>query len=236
MSTINHRVIATRLTPHRLTSYLAAASGDLTGAIGLYDWCSRVGGAMHEDLGRIEVVLRNALDDRLVTLGTTRQWSTVWYRRSQLFPGKHGVRALDDVAAARSRAVRRGGPELHGKVIAELSFGFWRYLCTKPYLTTLWVPALARAFPFHPRVGDPFAVRRDIDRRVQQLHFLRNRIAHHEPIHRRDLRRDHAWMMEVAGWICPDTRAWIAGNSRTLDVLAARPALAVRSRGRRGGG
>ena len=34
--------------------------------------------------------------------------------------------------------------------IAELNFGFWRYLRKPPYLTSLWVPAVASAFPLHP--------------------------------------------------------------------------------------
>jgi hypothetical protein len=39
-------------------------------ALHLYDWNSAVSGALHEDLGRVEVVLRNALDGALVRHGT----------------------------------------------------------------------------------------------------------------------------------------------------------------------
>ena len=42
-------------------------------------------------------------------------------------------------------------------MIAELNFRFWRYLCTQPYLTSLWVPVLAAAFPNHPTPRDPRA-------------------------------------------------------------------------------
>lgn len=223
MSTINHAVIATRLTTDRLGSYLTATGGDLVRTIALYDWNTAIGGALHEDIGRLEVVFRNALDAVLLDYGAGQGWPTVWYRRRQLFPGRHGRRALEDIAAARSRANRKRPPDVHGRVVAELGFGFWRFLCTRPYLTSLWVPALARAFPRHPRAGDPRVVRRDVDDRIQRLHFLRNRIAHHEPIHQRRLERDHASLAEIAGWICPDTRAWILATSRTPEVLAGRP-------------
>jgi hypothetical protein len=223
MSTINHAAIAQRLTTDRLGSYLAATGGDLASAIALYDWNAEVAGALHEDIGRLEVVFRNSLDEALVAYGGSQGWPSVWYRRTQLFPGKHGARALEDIKTARTRATRRGAAETHGKVIAELSFGFWRFLCTPPYLTSLWVPALAGAFPNHPKCGDPRAVRKEVEDRVQRVHFLRNRIAHHEPIHHRNLQRDVDSITELTSWICSDTRDWVVGASRVAGVVQRRP-------------
>ena len=224
MSRVDSHAIASRLTTARLGSYLQATGDDVEAAIRLYDWNTGAASALYEDLGRLEVVFRNTVDEALVRHGATRAWPDVWYRRTQLFPGRNASRARDDIDAARRRATRGGSlPEVHGKVIAELSFGFWRYLCEPPYLTSLWVPALASSFPLHPSAGNPRQVRTEVADRMQRLHFLRNRIAHHEPIHRRNLSRDHANLLELAGWICSDCHAWIATNSRTLTVLAARP-------------
>lgn len=220
----NAAVIADRLTRERLSSYLAASGGDLDQALQLYEWNSLMSGALHEDIGRVEVVLRNALDQALTSYGQQSQWPTPWYQRPALFPGKHGRRALDDIRTARDRATRRGSqPETPGKVVAELTFGFWRFLCTGTYLTSLWVPVLANAFPNHPQQGDPRQVRADVDDRVQRIHFLRNRVAHHEPIHHRDLNRDHAGMLDVVRWICTDTSDWAASTSRSMSVLFSRP-------------
>ena len=204
-------------------SYLASVGGDLEQAIALYDWNAQVGGALHEDIGRLEVVFRNAIDEALVTYGTAQGWPTIWYRRHQLFPGKHGARALDDIKTARGRATRRGVPEVHGKVVAELSFGFWRFLCTKPYLTSLWVPVVADAFPNHPDHGDPRVVRQAVDDRIQRIHFLRNRVAHHEPVHQRNLKRDLDSIAQLADWISAEARDWIVGMSRAADVIEGRP-------------
>ena len=224
MSSINSQVIAQRLTTARLGSYLQATSGDVKAAIRLYDWNSDVSRALFEDLGRLEVVFRNVVDEALVKCGTVKGWPDVWYRRTQLFPGQHASRTRSDIDAARSRATRQGRfPEVHGKVIAELSFGFWRYLCKPPYLTSLWVPAVAAAFPLHPSAGDPRRIRVQVEDRMQRLHFLRNRIAHHEPIHLRNLSRDYADLLELMGWMCSDCRAWIDTTSRTVAVIAARP-------------
>ena len=224
MSSINFQVIAQRLTATRLASYLQATNGDVEAAIRLYDWNSNVASALYEDLGRLEVVFRNAIDEALVHCGTVKGWPDVWFRRTQLFPGQHASRTRDDINAARWRATGGGKhPEVHGKVIAELSFGFWRYLCKHDYLTSLWVPAVASAFPLHPSAGNPRRIRAQVEDRMQRLHFLRNRVAHHEPIHRRNLAQDYADLQELTGWMCVDCGAWIDMNSRTLTVLAARP-------------
>jgi hypothetical protein len=62
-------------------------------------------------------------------------------------------------------------------------------------------------------------VRRDVEDRIQRVHFLRNRIAHHEPIHQRDLREDHGNLLDVAGWMSPDVATWIEGASRVGRAL-----------------
>lgn len=107
----------------RLGSYLVAAGGNVAEAVELYDWNVSVGAAFHEDIGRLEVILRNALDEALTSYGTGQGWSAIWYCRNQLFPGNHSQRAIEDITTARRRATRGGRPETHGKVIAELTFG-----------------------------------------------------------------------------------------------------------------
>lgn len=224
MSNINFREVATRLTALRLESYLRAADGEIEAAIRLYDWNTNAAGALHGDLGHLEIVFRNTIDAALVQYGATEGWPDVWYQRTGLFPGRHSRRAREDISTARQRATRGGRrAEEHGRVIAELNFGFWRYLCKPPYLTSLWVPAVASAFPLHPTANRPEQVRADVADRMQRLHFLRNRIAHHEPIHQRDLSRDHEQLLELVGWMCPDSYAWIAATSRTPRMLATRP-------------
>lgn len=52
---------------------------------------------------------------------------------------------------------------------------------------------------------------------------LRNRIAHHEPVHQLDLARHHEDVLRLAGYVDADVRAWIASVSRVGDVLSSRP-------------
>ena len=220
----DHNVLMVRLTEERLGSYLAATRHDPRAAIRLYDWNVLASGALLEDIARLEVVFRNGADVALIDYqhkGTSKdnRAPKEWYGNHDLFT----QRGVELINAARRRATRSGQPERHGKVIAELSFGFWRFLCAKTYLTSLWVPALCGAFPHHPRAPDPRAVRADVHDRMKQLHESRNRIAHHEPIHRRDLAGDWEALVDVAGWMCPDSRGWIVANSRTMDILDRSP-------------
>ncbi len=104
-------------------------------------------------------------------------------------------------------------------MVAELTFGFWKYLLAKTYESTLWTPALRHAFPnLRPQT------RRTAYRTVDRLHVLRNRIAHHEPIHRRDLQADAQAIDCLLGWIDADLRDWADQRlSRIRTTLTQRP-------------
>ena len=225
MSSINNQAIAQRLTRERLTSYFFAVGGDLQDALRLYDWNIQASASIHEDLARFEVLFRNMVADTLVNHGDTSGWEGPWYQQHDLFRGRQHKRTREAIASARDRATGRRRSEVYGKVIAELNFGFWRYLCHKRYLTSLWVPAIASAFPLHPEAGNPYRIRKEVENRMEKFHFTRNRIAHHEPIHRRDLNVEHEYLLETVGWMCADSKTWIKETSRTQVVLASRPAV-----------
>ena len=225
-STFDPVVIRDRLSPDRLRSYLEDCNDDLHRALDLYAWNARIAAAFLEDLGRLEVVLRNRFDEALTGLTASAGVPHPWFDHREFFPGRQGERALKDIAKAKFRAMRNGRlPTLRSRTIVELSFGFWRFLCAERYLTSLWSPALASQFPQHPTPVNSVQIRADVDVRMGRLHFLRNRIAHHKPIHRRALADDAACITELARWMCSDTYAWMSELSRASVVLAARPSV-----------
>jgi hypothetical protein len=122
-----------------------------------------------------------------------------------------------DIDAARRRARRGGAVETPGRVVAELSFGFWSFLLSGRYERTLWLPCLRPAFSHHR------GMRRAVNDAVRDLHLLRNRIAHLEPVHNRPLATLHDTTLTVAGWICPVSQAWIEERCQVREVLADRP-------------
>ena len=205
-----------RLSVERLRPYRAAAGGDLPRAIALYEWNAEVSGAMWSTLGHVEVLIRNAMHEQLTGWSATKFGETRWY----LDPGRALTdEARKDIAGARLRAIRNGNPETPGRVVAELGLGFWRFLLATRYERSLWMPCLRAAFPQIIGTG----TRRHVHDSLAHLHVLRNRIAHHEPIHNRPLANLHTTAMTVAGWVCPVTRDWIGSLSRVGQLLPDRP-------------
>ena len=125
------------------------------------------------------------------------------------------LRALNDAAgaplgvpAALAKLLSGKVPEgTRGQALADLDAPLW--------------PALQKAFPLHPDGGS--APRGDVEDRMQRIHVLRNRIAHHEPVFRRNLQHDFGDMLTLVGWISVEACDWVADLSRVESILGARP-------------
>lgn len=211
---VSYESLRSLLTTERLGSYTAAAQGDLRGAFELYEWNIEVAAAAMSLTAMVEVVLRNALD-REMRAWAKRRGVDDWMAAAPL--DDHG---RTDIAKARRRAAHGHDPT-HGHVVAELNFGFWRFLMAKRYLTALWVPAMHNAFPHAP--GDARQKQTALEAHAQQLLFLRNRAAHHEPLHRRNLASDLTRALDLVGSIHPAARDWVASTQRLSALLRERP-------------
>lgn len=104
-----------------------------------------------------------------------------------------------------------------GKVVAELSYGFWVALFANAYDTTLWLTNLHRLFT--PRVKDRNGLYDALDR----LRTLRNRIAHHEPIFQRRLADDYRRIRNIVGFISVPTLTWLDHHSTVTSALGVHP-------------
>ncbi|MFE6923718.1 hypothetical protein ACFVAV_22020 [Nocardia sp. NPDC057663] len=214
-------VVADLLSHQRLSSYLAVTS-DLESALALYEWNSDASAAVFALIARTEVLTRNAMDGALARWSNRRHGTFEWFDHVPL-----DRRGDADLAEARSRTARCAASEAHGKAIAELSFGFWRYLATSRYHASVWVPGLHAAFPLGNR--DIRRRRSQVEGCLKNLHQVRNRVAHHEPIHTYDLLQTVDDARRLAGWIAPDAAAWIATRERVTVACQQRAELAVRS-------
>ncbi|MDE0335224.1 MAG: hypothetical protein OXI64_09720 [Defluviicoccus sp.] len=224
----NHVIDALQasLSRERLGTYLDAAGGDRERAIRLHVWNTAVSAAFYGPLQGLEVALRNAIHRRLA-----ERYGEAWYDN----PGAGLDRgALERIEGARTELARDRHIDNPARIVAALSFGFWVSMLgpggrvsagrKANYEMTLWRPALRAAFAHRATL-----TRKDAHRPLNALPTLRNRIAHHEPVFMRDLARDHERIIEVTGWVSPDTRTWIEHHSRVLSVLeTARNAREIR--------
>jgi hypothetical protein len=192
----------------RLRRYLQAGHQDMANALWLYETNVELSEALYGIVQGVEVALRNACHHELAGGYGTGQWYLVAPMSSYL---------QDKVQSAIQKS---GGPRaVPGQVMTELSLGFWVDLLASGSEKAFWIPHLHRAFPFakglHP-------LRPKVHQRFERLRWLRNRIAHHEPIltTRGSLYTGHGKFLtldevdECLRWICPDTARWLRARSR----------------------
>lgn len=191
----------------RLTTYTAACDGDIKAAIALYQWNLEVSSALFTAIHYFEVALRNTVDLRLAKdFGGTQPW----FDAAPLSDGGKGK-----IRQAERRVAEAGHEVTTGRVIAELTLGFWWTLFAENYNRSLWQPSLRHAFP---------RSRRDrLHGEVDRIRLLRNRIGHHEPLIAHDLRAEYARILQTAEQIDLRLAWWIDATSGVGVVLDRRP-------------
>lgn len=221
------------LSTGRFSVYLTAAGADPALALDLYEWNTEISSAMLHDLSHLEVGLRNAYNDALESHGAyPKHWTLCGgqvfapiYRSKKRFDRatRAQIKVRVDVNEKPRKSLERAISEAGGhrappgKVIAQLMFGFWRYLSSAAHEVPLWRPVLHQAFI--SGTARPF-----VETRIGELHDLRNRVAHHESILGENVMLKHTYLLELAGAIAPELEAHITSTSRVPALLAARPA------------
>jgi hypothetical protein len=205
--------LLTAFSPARMEPYIKHCNGDGARALRLYTWNVEVSAALSGPLGCLEVVLRNALHNRLAVMTGRADW---WLgSRVDLHDVAKGL--LAEAATKLSRRGKSGEPDA---MVAELHFGFWIALLGKGrnYETRLWRPTLRHAFPHYP------GGRRDLHWRLDAMRLLRNRISHAEPIHERHIKADRETILDLIGYMSPPAAQYVQRHDRVERVLRRRDA------------
>ena len=147
------------------------------------------------------------------------QWNVDW-----LTDPSHLLRRLvgTDIVKAtrRAQAAMRGATPGHPDILAQVSFGTWRFLLpdNDPGRQLLWRAALSSAFPYHPGPAG------DLVDDVDKIYKLRNRVAHLEPILNPGMVSDRFGRMRtVLRAIDPRLEQWFISRQRVTPSLNARP-------------
>lgn len=213
----------------RFQRYLKASAGDRERALALYEWNVETSQILMHDIAHFEVALRNAYD---AAISATWPHETHWLLHPEspavmpIWRTKtiNGIKRGADVNFITRKnvddAIKRSGYRhaTPGKVIAELSFGFWRQLTTKAMEKSMWVPYLHKAFPH----GTDRSV---VDAQVKTVNDLRNRIAHHEPLFTTTLDpvQAHDALMHCLELIAPQVHTYVGAKSKARRALEAKP-------------
>ena len=209
-------------------------ASDPEAAVTLYAWNSKVSGGFAELLHHVEVFVRNAMHDQLVSLHSQvpgRPANKSWFDEPDW--AKHhwfDEHAKKQISKAIVRAGHKPTNPNPGKVIAALNFGFWRYLVSVRYEQSFWVSALDAAF--NAPGARPSDRRLAVEYRLAFLHLLRNRISHCEPIilpirsprrgerpTTRPIAHLYTDAIQLVSFISPVAARWLKHETRDLQVL-----------------
>lgn len=139
-------------------------------AVAVYLWNLSLCSALYPVLQCLEVTYRNALDAALKSHRGDR-----WYDdQTLLLPNE-----WNKAQSVKNSLTQQGKSNDPGRVVAELSFGFWVALYSSPYVARVVHSTLRSVFPNAPK---HMRKQQIIVDRLQEVRKLRNRIFHHEPI------------------------------------------------------
>lgn len=235
----SRRKVIAALHHARMRPYLDAAGGNEKQAISLYRWHLELAAATQQMLGVTEVILRNAIDARLLVWNVREGGGPSWLLQDPVSPlrsltagkRKHALDRASMDAVARDPGHRRHGHGVdHDDVLAQVMFGMWKDLMPNhsPGASSgarensnrefLWHDALRSAFP---HVQDPDGV--ITYWRIAHMHRLRNRVSHMEPLLGEDVPDLMQEACALVRSIDPDVADWVSGLNRVPAVVRQRP-------------
>lgn len=193
----------------RFEPFLVASDRDSELAWSLYEWNARVASALFECFHHTEVLLRNAVMERLATI---HPLAYPWQQDLGSVV-KAAERTMDSTTKVAS-------PD---SIISELTLGFWTSLLEqRPANEELWRQHLRHVFP-----GSP-GTRESVHKAVTDMRNLRNRCAHQDSLLDFDPGIELKKLLSLVEWIDPAARTWLESVESVSTVADDRPVAPVR--------
>ena len=151
-----------------------------------------------------ETTLRNFLHFSLSKEFDSMDW---WTKSDLLTPQNQ-----ENIERAKTRLQKKGININSERIISNLGLSFWVELLSKRYHQKIW-NKLLKYFPRDP------GRREEFHQKAREIRALRNSIAHHGPIMRRNLLRDFENLNELTATLDPNLADEVQKRSRVLDLL-----------------
>jgi hypothetical protein len=201
----------------RFSTYLVACGGNVVEALRLYHWNAQASAAFLFPLHVFEICTRNAASNAIESAYNVRwPWSPA-FERSLPNPARPNFSPRFEIQNVRNKHISTG------KVIADIRFAFWVSMYTTRHTARLWTPYFRREYPNVPAATTVESALTRIHQVADSIRGLRNRLAHHEPIFKRDLVSDYTSIMEVIGHRCVHTAGWLNRSQMVSSLLTLKP-------------
>lgn len=208
----NSIIIERIISNERLQPYLIHHENNQEKALQHYKSNILVSEAFYPLLSMLEIGLRNSIDFQLKKRFNDKNW----------FENHEFIRIvsrfqIDRIAEARINILSEKKEITSGKIISELSFGFWTSLFDTKFEMTLW-KTLRLAFPNCPK---EIRKRKTMSSKFNTIRKLRNRIFHHESITwNLDVIQEYEKeILEALEWLNKDLVNWIEGLNHLDNVI-----------------
>ena len=199
----------------RFAPYLNYHANDFDKAIQHYKANIEISESFYPLLSILEIGLRNNIDFQLKRKFNNENW----------FGHPDFIKIVsrfqvDRVSEARNGILREKKLITSGKIVSELSFGFWTSLLDSKFEMTLW-KNIRLAFPNCPK---NLRKRKTMSSKFNGIRKLRNRIFHHESVtwNLGVLKNYKNEIIEGIDWLDKDLLSWSDDLIRFDDVIKKR--------------
>jgi hypothetical protein len=217
-SEVELRDLPTVISAPRFAPYLRAMSNSRADALALYQWNFQISAALFVPLQMCEIAMRNGVAEALERVHGINWPRSNGFIRSLPTPrDKRNYNAqIDLFNVARTHSTT-------GKVIAEVRLAFWQQIFTAGQDHRLWIPHLRTVFPGISHSIPVTAARANAYSSLYALRSLRNRIAHHEPIFRRDIAVEYSRLRAMVSWRSLTAASWLDNIEGVTGLIKTKP-------------
>lgn len=205
--------VASSLSAERLSSYCERDGADECTTLARYLWNLAVCESLYSPIQLCEVSLRNTLHHHL-----SDRFGGHWFDSGSLNLTPWGRIEVQRAKDKLKKLKRSPDP---GRIVAELTFGFWTHLFQADYIGPKgFLPqGIKQVFP---KLEKSRHRPKEIKQALDSIRDLRNRVFHHERvIHWKDLSDKHALMLDVIHWSSPELRELANSLDRFTVIHAA---------------
>lgn len=209
------RDLPTVLSAPRFATYLAEKNGNKQDALSLYQWNLELSSAFIVPLQICEVGVRNSIVSAIEkTYGANWPWETSF--EIALRNPRRGYSPRHDLLRCRSLPTA-------GKIVAELRFVFWEKMLTYGHDGAIWNAHFRTVFPYTDDMQTVQILRANGNDSLHKIRDIRNRIAHHEPIFKRNIQDEYDRIREVIHWSNPTAADWVDKIETVTKMISTKP-------------
>jgi hypothetical protein len=197
------------MTTVRMNRYLLACNNSTLKAMTLYRKNLRLSQELFTVISCFEVALRNSIDSHH-TVAHGNNWLRDAAATGGLFDNHNCRFTKNNINEA---IIKLNHNYTHNKLVAELGFGFWRYMFAHQQFAATG-RSLLRVFPAKPTSTPAIQYNHTyVFNQLAAINDIRNRIAHHEPIcflpglpvkNTTYARRHYALILQMFQWMTID--------------------------------